>query len=292
MNSYEIKPSAKTKVLNAFRKIFTVPAFERVLVSQVINSKGSILQKLIPPDYLYPLGSSRRTKRNGIQFDLDISHVVDHAIYYGYPEEGMKQMEPVIKNAKTIVDIGANIGATALHFARLNPQAKVFAFEPHPKTFGRATRNIGLNPFNNIQLINLGLGAKKETVRLYEVNEHNPGMNRILSTVEDKPFVEIKIETLDQVLANNGVAKVDFIKIDVEGYELSVLRGATNTLAAHPVLFIELDDENLRDQGGSAAELIRLLETSGYKEFSEAGTDRKLSSSSDFSHCHFDLIAR
>ena len=74
MTSYEIKPSAKTRVLNTFRRIFTVPAFERMLVSQVVNGRSSFLQKLIPPDYLYPLGTKRQTTRNGIQFDLDISH--------------------------------------------------------------------------------------------------------------------------------------------------------------------------------------------------------------------------
>ena len=292
MDSYILKQSPKTKLLNAFRKAFTVPVLEKILVSLVLKSRNPFLLKLIPPDYLYPQGSKRQTARMGINYDLDISHVVDHAIYYGYPEDEMKIVEDTLKQATTIIDIGANIGAFSLHFARLNPKATILGFEPHPRTFARATRNIGLNQFSNIKLINLGLGKAQETVKLYEVNEHNPGMNRILATASDKPFVEIKIDTLDHVLAGFGIERVDFIKIDVEGYEMSVLEGATKTLASKPMMFIELDDSNLRDQGASAVKLINLLKASGYTEFWRADSNSVIDEATSFDKCHFDLIAR
>lgn len=292
MQSYTLKQSAKTRILNTFRKAFTLPVFEKLLVSMLLKSRNGFLEKLVPPDYLYPQGSRRQTKRKGINYDLDISHVVDHAIYYGYPEDEMKIVEDAIRKASTIIDIGANIGAFSLHFAGLNPKARVIGFEPHPRTYARAVKNIGLNSFSNIKLINLGLGRSKETVRLYEVNEHNPGMNRILATESDKPSVEIRIDTLDSVLAGMSVGKVDFIKIDVEGYEMAVLEGAKQTLASKPLLFIELDDVNLRDQGGSALQLVQLLRGSGYTEFRRADRNTVIDDTSNFDHCHFDLIAR
>ena len=190
------------------------------------------------------------------------------------------------------MDIGANIGTTSLFFANLNSKARIFSFEPHPDTFKRAQENIRINKFKNVQLINIGLGEKKETLKLYEVNENNPGANRIISEEQNFKYKLINVDMLETILDDHQITKVDFIKIDVEGFEYSVLKGGGKFIKENPVLFIELDDNNLKANNKSAKELIQLLVTFGYKEFYRADNLIPITMQSDFNNCHYDIVAK
>ncbi len=192
-----------------------------------------------------------------------------------------------------IFDIGANIGSTALFFANLNPQAKIIAFEPHPTMHNKALENIKLNNFKNIELLNKGLGAQKGVLKLYEVNKNNPGMNRILSKETDLPFKLIDIETIDDICVEQSIADINFIKIDVEGFEYFVLQGGKQIISSKkPTLFIELDDANLKANGKSAKELVELLLSFGYTTLTRADNTTPISSTTNFSDCHYDIIAK
>lgn len=292
MNTFQIKQSPKTKLLNVFRRLLAFPAGEQLLFNSLLRNPRSIARKFVPPDYLYKKGAYRKISRDGINYQLDISNVVDHYLYFGLETFDYVKVVEDIQKASVILDIGANIGTTSLYFAAKNPNAKIFSFEPHPDTFKRAEENISINKFRNIHLINLGLGEEPAVVKLYEVNEHNPGMNRILKEELDLPFKEIKIDRLDTVLESKGIDKVDFIKIDVEGFEYSVLKGGEKVLRHKPALFIELDDNNLRQNGHSAAMLIGFLAGLGYTQFLRADTNQELNANSDFSNCHYDITVR
>ncbi|MFA6149734.1 MAG: FkbM family methyltransferase [Chitinophagaceae bacterium] len=292
MDNYHLKISAKTKIFNALRQVFTISVLEKALIASIKGKPSSFLRKLIPPDYLYKNGTYRVVQRNGINYKLDISNVVDHFIYFEIDDPGFLSIKDTVKGAKVILDIGANIGSTALYFASLNTNAKILAFEPHPDTFKRATENIKLNDFKNIDLINLGLGEEKAQLRLYQVNEHNPGMNRIIAEDRDLPYKIIEVDILDKILDERNISKVDFIKLDVEGFEYSVLAGAANTLKSHPVLFIELDDNNLKENNRSAKELIDLLSSAGYKQFLRADNMSEIDKKQNFDNCHYDIIVK
>ena len=108
------------------------------------------------------------------------------------------------------------------------------------------------------ELINIGLGEKKETVKLYEVNENNPGMNRIITDDRNFPFSKININTLDFILEDLKISKVDFIKIDTEQYELQVVTGGIKTIKKHrPTIFFE-------NKRGEANQVILLLLDLGF----------------------------
>ena len=293
MREYHLKQGSKTKLLNFFRKPLTLPIFEKLLVKQTVGSSSTLLKKLIPPDYLYKQGSFRNVTRNGINLKLDISHVVDHYIYFGNKDADYDSIKKSIINSKTIIDIGANIGTTSLYFASLNSTAKIYAFEPHPNSFKRAIENVSLNTFTNIQLLNIGLGEKKETVKLYEVNEHNPGMNRIIAENKNLPYKTIEIESLDTICTVHGIAHVDMIKLDVEGFEYSVLKGAKETIIkSKPTLFIELNDSNLKENNSSAKELLTLLISYGYTNIYQASNLVPIHPETSFTKCHYDIIAK
>lgn len=295
-NEYQLKIGAKTRFLNIFRRIFKIEPFESLLAGKVQDLPiESFWVRLMPPNYLYPKNSLREVRRRGINYHLDISDYMEHAVYFGYRDATQEELFRLAENKKFIIDVGVNIGAVLLNFARLSPEASIIGFEPDAKNFQKAQRNLRLNAFDKVELIQKGLGAETATAKLFKVNEDNEGMNRILSDeerrVEDEfSFSEIEIVKLDDFVAENSIDRIDLIKIDVEGYELKVLRGAERSLRNYlPVLFIELDDDNLKAQNDSAQAMILFLKQIGYK-ISRADNKQKLDGSEDFSHCHFDII--
>lgn len=292
MLKYHLTISLKTKVLNFFRRFFMLPLFDKLLLFASLNSSSSIIKKMVPPNYLYPKGSKKRVSRNGINYILDISNVVDHTIYFNLEKPFSHSLLPQIKEAKVILDIGGNIGNSALYYASINPTAKILSFEPHPEIFKKELENISINTFQNIEVINLGLGVQRASFKLYEVEEHNPGMNRILLEETKFPFKMIEVDVLDDILKNKCIDKVDFIKIDVEGFEYSVLLGAKKTLQTKPLLFIELNDSYLKENKSSAKEVVELLIDIGYDSFLNAENGNIITASTSFHNCHFDLIAR
>ena len=292
MNEYALYIGPKTRVLNFFRRIFTIPFLEKILVRQIDRSQFILWRKLVPPDYLYKKGSVRRTKINGVEFLLDISNVVEHLVYYRIAPENFKPVEEKLRQAAIVFDVGANIGSTALFFASKNPRAQIFSFEPHPDTYQKARTNIQLNAFDKIHLFKQGLGDVKGSKKLYQVIENNPGMNRIMPGDYAYPFTWVEIITLDDFCREHGLSHIDFLKIDVEGFEYCVLTGGKNIISqSHPVIYLELYDHGLKKNGYSASALISLLLQMGYNRITNAYTLSPVNENTDLTDCDFDIIA-
>jgi hypothetical protein len=111
-------------------------------------------------------------------------------------------------------------------------------------------------------------------------------MNRILSDADAAGFTDfsaIETDTLDNIVAANNIERVDLIKIDIEGYEMHALRGATATLTKFsPKLFIEVGYQRLIDLGTSPNEMLAFLRGFGYSAF-RAETDEPIPEDFDFS---------
>ncbi len=262
----------KERVKNLVRYFFTIRFLEEILISKLASDNKLKWRRLIPPSYLYKPKSVREVNRNGLNFELDISMFLDHSIFFDLigDDLAMKCLYKNIKPDFNILDIGANIGYQSLMFAKLCPDGKVYSFEPDSQNFEVLKKNILLNSFKNIVIFKKALGAKNGTVTLYKYAFWNPGMNRILT---EKPSVEHKSEpltivTLDEIIDNEQIEKVDLIKIDVEGFEKFVLEGAQNTIKKwSPILFIELVESNLKQQGLSCESLIEYIKNMGYLIF-------------------------
>ncbi|HEY4799779.1 MAG TPA: FkbM family methyltransferase, partial [Bacteroidia bacterium] len=120
----------------------------------------------------------------------------------------------------------------------------------------------------------------------------NRGGNRI-STKNIIDAETIQIKRLDEVKEVRSLSKIDLIKIDVEGYELKVLKGAETILRTFkPTLFIEVDNNNLSEQGDSASLLITYLNHLGYNKIINAETNTIVTPAIDFTNCHYDIIAK
>jgi len=140
----------------------------------------------------------------------------------------------------TVLDIGANIGCTALLFSDLADH--VHAFEPSPTTHELLVRNV--RGAKGITTHNVGLGDAPGTTELtFAPNNRSGGFVSNRTSASAGHTVEkISIDTLDRVAGELGLTSVDFIKIDVEGFEAHVIRGARKTLSRYsPIVVLELN---------------------------------------------------
>ena len=139
------------------------------------------------------------------------------------------------KQGDIVVDIGANIGRyTIIGSKRVGTQGKVVAIEAHPGNFEMLNRNIKLNQLTNVIPLNYAAYSKETKIRLYVPDEESGyTIYHTLMERTGKKFVEVNANTLDYLLQLNQIKQeqVKWIKIDVEGAELDVLKGSTNVLS-------------------------------------------------------------
>src|ERR671918_1130356 len=142
------------------------------------------------------------------------------------------------KQGDIVVDIGAHIGLyTIISSKRVGTNGKVVAIEADPGNFEMLKRNIKLNQLNNVIPLNYAVYSKETKVKLYLLDEESgyTMYNTIMSNragTEDK-FVDVNAQTVDYLLELNQIKEelINWIKIDVEGAEFEVLKGATNVLS-------------------------------------------------------------
>lgn len=274
--------------MNVFRKTFTYAPLEKVILRLVRGTRYlGFWSRLIPNPNLYKVNSIRRVERNGINYELDISCLMQWYIYWDLTEKQREKLYSLVNKGDIVFDVGTNIGETLLNFAKLTGEKGfVYGFEPDEKNYKNVQKNISLNDFNNVRVFNFGISDKKESVKLYRVDSHNLGMNRILSESEAAKFDDftiIETELLDNVVDENHIERIDVIKIDIEGYEMHALRGAEKTLRKfQPRLFIEVGYTRLIENGTSPNEMVKFLQALNYTIY-HAETEEKINADYDFS---------
>lgn len=150
----------------------------------------------------------------------------------------------------TVLDCGANIGIFSLEMARLLPQGKVFAFEAQERIFYALCGNVALSNFENITAAYCAVGAQPGKIKVPRPNYSRPGSFGSLEinfsknveyigqavSYREEDMITAPLISIDSLQFSN----VDFIKIDVEGMEMDVLRGAKETLEKyHPSIYVE-----------------------------------------------------
>jgi FkbM family methyltransferase len=138
-------------------------------------------------------------------------------------------------------DIGANIGLTAILFSSL--AHKVFAFEPSPSTFRILLDNLAKANVTNVETINLGLGAKRESLTITYARNNRAGgyVSNKIKPEKDHVTEEIRLDTLDRYFVDCEI-KPTFLKIDVEGFEQNVIEGGRMLLEHNkPVVILEMN---------------------------------------------------
>lgn len=142
----------------------------------------------------------------------------------------------------TVLDVGANIGMTTLLHSQLADE--VHAFEPSPTTFALLEENVAAAACDNVMLHNFGLGQASGAFELTYSSDNRSGayVSDKVKASEGHTVETIRIETMDGFVQTGGARSVDVIKVDVEGFELNVLRGGADTLARHrPAVVLEMN---------------------------------------------------
>ncbi len=264
MSDFPYLQNSRIRRVNFFRKFFRYALIERVLILMYKGTKFT--RKLIPPEYLYPKKSFRLAVRDGVTYRLDLSNVIDHSLYFFRRYFTPLQLFQLLKNDTVTIDIGANIGTVALRAAAISSKGYVYAFEPDTDNYNSLQYNVKLNQFENIIPIKKALGDLAQESKLFKVNRFNTGMNRILPANDSfTDFETIEVSTLDEEVNRLKIDRIDLIKIDVEGYELNVLKGARAVLERfHPLIVVEIIEVNLKNNGQTSAEVIGFLKEFGY----------------------------
>lgn len=282
----------KTKLLNKFRLIGMIRSVENILADLALKpSVGSLFAKIAPNNYQYPKPSIRVCERGGIRYSLDISDYMQYCIYFGIEIEPRGTLYSLVKNGTTVIDVGTNIGETLLNFAKINREGRNIGFEPVPYLYDKAKTNIGLNKFDNIDLVNKGLSSKHESLSFCEVNENNSGGTFLTYENNKDPRRSVQVVRLDDFVDENKLQSISLIKIDVEGFEMEVLKGASDVLRNFkPTLFVEIDDAFLARQQSSAEAVFDFLISHGYI-IKDAINGKQIVAASTISGRHLDIIA-
>lgn len=217
--------------------------------------------------------------RDSLTYDLDLSEGIDLGIYLGnfYERQTRSALSKLVTPGSLVLDIGANIGAHTLHLAQLvGPGGRVLAFEPTEFAFRKLRRNLDLNP---------SLAARVELFRCFLTENDGVSVpNDIYSSwplaIEDGLHAkhlgrEMKTDkaqarSLDSILAEHDERKVQLVKLDVDGFECDVLRGASSLLRdTRPIFVMELAPYVLEERGASLDQLVSHFIPNGYAFYDE-----------------------
>lgn len=182
---------------------------------------------------------------------------------YGYWEQHLYLFySQFIQPDYIVLDGGANLGFHTICFAALANKGKVYSFEPQPLIFNLLSTNILLNGATNIvKQFRLGLGDKESNLKMTPLKEQffsedciNYGGRGLTQSEEGEE--EVLLTTID----NLNLSKLDFIKLDVQGFELETIKGGETTIKNnYPIFFLENYPDSEKDQ-----KVIELLQEWGY----------------------------
>jgi FkbM family methyltransferase len=223
---------------------------------------GGPLTKLVPNPDQYREGAWRSVMRDGFHYRLDLAELGQWYAYWGFREEHSILFAEFCRGASVVIDVGANVGTSALIASQaVGTDGRVVAIEPDPLNYQRLREHLDLNGISNVTPLQIGLSDEAGEMRLEVPDAHNRGTARLTAG----PGTVVRVTTLDALVADESLERVDAIKIDVEGWETHVIRGASHILRAfRPRLYVELADQHLRGAGSSAAELVGLIRSYGY----------------------------
>ena len=173
----------------------------------------------------------------------DKSAIESHAIYGGYPEKFDVKISNFLnrKHETVYFDIGANSGLYSPEIAFHNASAQIYAFEPQPSSVAKIEATVALNGWTDrFRVFALGISDQQGELSLSLSGSGSTFDDSFNDFKSDKEII-CKVDSLDNFVKINSIRRIDFIKIDVEGYEMKVLWGAKKTIESlRPILFVEI----------------------------------------------------
>jgi FkbM family methyltransferase len=210
-----------------------------------------------------------RDKRNGMHRIVDLGEWADRALFFlrrWYDLPAALLLDHVLKPGNTVLDVGANYGHfTMAAAAVVGPQGSVLAVEPNPVAYARLICHVALNRLDQVSTEQIGLSNAEGELELSIPSINSGEASFAPSQYQNVRRVTCPVKTGDLLLSGRSA---DFIKIDVEGFELNVLQGLQNTLSQDaPLVLTEVVAQHLARAGTTIADLQAYLTARGYRAY-------------------------
>ncbi|HEY7171839.1 MAG TPA: FkbM family methyltransferase [Vicinamibacterales bacterium] len=247
-------------------------------IGQVIGKPPGwerVVRAIVPPQRYANEGLDLVRQSDGYVFPIDRGTLIGWSIHFfgAYEPEVRAEIRRRLRPGDTAIDVGANAGwHTLLMACRVGPGGRVVAIEPNRSSRERLEHAIAINRLTHVRVDSRAL-ADREGTRPFEAPPAGDvwdGTGRLVGDgeVRVKPdaTTTVNVTTIDALAAEHSLDRVALIKIDVEGWEPAVLRGAANVLrTSRPALIFEYDAAYVERSGTNAAELVSWLRTFGYQ---------------------------
>jgi FkbM family methyltransferase len=222
------------------------------------------------------ISKKQQTIRNNINWELDLNEGIDLSIFlFGTSERKILNLKNIFRsNSKLLfLDIGANVGSVSLPLAKLFKYCKIYSIEPTNFAFNKFKNNLFLNKdlrkrvfLNQFFVSNLKKPKKVWSSWSLDSNkkEHKKHKGK-LKSIKKNSYI-----SLDNFIKNKKIKKIDFIKLDVDGYELDVFNSGKKFFKKNkPIIFIEIAPYLYPEFGYSYLDLITYIRDIGYDFFDE-----------------------
>lgn len=226
-----------------------------------ISTRLVSILKLFIPSPLYGVC-------NGYWMELDLGEDIQRSMYFGDYELVQSQwVRDILKPGSTFLDVGANVGHyTTLAASLVGSKGRVVAFEPSPYAYKKLKAVLENNKITQVNIFQCAAGDKNEHLDLYLPSEdylHSPSL-----VPSNSSYIPVTVEVcrLDSHPSLAPTTIVDFMKIDVEGFEPNVLRGMKKYLQAGNVKYLmcEFNSGWLEPNGSSCDELLEMIKSMSF----------------------------
>ena len=250
----------KLKIVH-YLKNSSIPGFKKIgrfVEPFLLKYKGSWL--ISPTIYGFDLKVNIADEKNGLEYEVFRSGT--------YEKGTLHFMRNTLKEGDIFIDAGSNIGLMSLYASKfVGKSGSVYSFEPMPSTFEILKNNITLNGIENIHPFCLALGSGKSKANIYHHNENRGSASLIMPSESADGFIT-EVVSLEVFLEEKNINKIDMLKIDVEGWELEVLKGATGILESKDPPIVCVEYSNLHPvESGKLLDIYLYLKKLDYKIF-------------------------
>jgi FkbM family methyltransferase len=235
--------------------------------------KLAVARMLYAAVRLFHRTDERVIQRRGIRYRVNLSEGIDLSLYlFGsfqkhVLESGLARLEP----GAVVIDVGANLGQMTLSYAKSPSTARVYAFEPTDYAFSKLQTNLELNPALRQKVVATKAFVSDEHSAVAELTAYSswpvggrPAADQTTHPIHGgvvMPASGTPSVTLDEFVEQEDITRVDLIKIDTDGHELQVLRGARRVIQQHqPAIIFEWGQYVLRERGVDPADFFRYFE--------------------------------
>ena len=234
---------------------------------------ASLLYRLLR---MVGIRSNRLIDRGGIRYRVDLAEGIDLSLFLfgNFQKHVIHSGIFKLRNDAVAIDVGANFGVISLMLAKQLPLAKIYAFEPTDYAYEKLKINISINSGirDRIEALQFFIsdheeGPKKLKVySSWRVDKKEPGRHPV--HCGSPKMASGATITIDRFVRDRGLGRLDFIKIDTDGYELTVLRGAQKSIRRfRPVIVFEISTYLLDENDEKFSDFLNILEPIGYKIF-------------------------